>query len=215
MLVGERMSRPGITIQEDMPILDALDMMKTKNVRRFPVLNKKGNLVGIVSKGDLLNASPSDASSLSVWEMNYLLSKVSVRDVMSKKVVTVSEKTPIEEAAYVMSTNKIGGLPVVTGDKVIGIITETDLFRIFLEMMGAQEEGLRVTALVPEKVGELASITQAITAIEGNITALGTFAGDNVENRILTFKVTGVSEAQLRVALKPHVLEVVDIQNCC
>jgi acetoin utilization protein AcuB len=160
MLVGERMSHPIISIAPDMPVHDALDMFKRERIRRAPVV-KEGKLIGIVSDKDLLNASPSPASSLSVWEMNYLLSKITVSEVMTKKVLTVSEDTPIEEAARIMADNKIGGLPVMRDGHVVGIITETDLFKIFLEFMGAREKGVRVTALIEEKPGQLAKITTA------------------------------------------------------
>ena len=102
MLVGERMSHPIISIAPDMPVHDALDMFKRERIRRAPVV-KEGKLVGIVSDKDLLNASPSPASSLSIWEMNYLLSKITVSEVMTKKVRTVAEDTPIEEAAAPLS----------------------------------------------------------------------------------------------------------------
>ena len=95
MLVGERMSYPVISISPDMPIIDVLNLMKRERIRRTPVI-KDGKLVGIVSDKDLLNASPSPATSLSIWELNYLLSKIKVSDVMTKKVLTVTEDTPIE-----------------------------------------------------------------------------------------------------------------------
>src|SRR3990170_3638875 len=136
MIVGERMSHPVISVPPDMPIVDALNLMKREHIRRTPVI-KDGKLVGIVSDKDLLNASPSPATSLSVWEMNYLLSKITVKDVMTKDVLTVTEDTPIEEAARIMADNKIGGLPVMRGASVVGIITETDLFKLFLELLGA------------------------------------------------------------------------------
>src|SRR5512139_3125988 len=161
MLVGERMSRPVITISPEMPIVDALELMKRDRIRRTPVV-KDGKLLGIVSNEDLLNASPSPATSLSVWEINYLLSKIEVKDVMTKKVLTVTEDTPLEEAARIMADNKIGGLPVLRDGHVVGIITETDLFKIFLELMGAREPGVRVTAIIPEVRGQLAKLTQAI-----------------------------------------------------
>src|SRR5512134_2898791 len=98
MFVGDRMSRPVISVSLDMPINDVLAMFKKEHIRRAPVI-KNGKLAGIVTITDLLNASPSDVSTLSIWEMNYLLSKVTVKRVMSKKVITVYADTPIEEAA--------------------------------------------------------------------------------------------------------------------
>ena len=112
----------------------------------------------------LLDASPSDATSLSVWEISYLLSRVPVSDVMTKDVFTLEEDTPIEEAAMIMVDNELGGLPVTRGKAVVGLITETDLFKCFLELMGARELGVRVTAIVVDEPGVLAKITNAITS---------------------------------------------------
>jgi acetoin utilization protein AcuB len=131
MLVHERMSKHPITITEDTPINQAIKVMRDEKVRRLPVLSKKGELVGIVSEKDLLYASPSPATSLSIYELHYLVSKITVGRVMTKGVITVSEHTPLEEAARIMADNKIGGLPVVRDGKLVGIITESDLFKIF------------------------------------------------------------------------------------
>ena len=212
MLVGERMSHPVVTVTSKTPINDALNLMRKENIRRMPVVDGE-KLVGIISDHDLLNASPSPATSLSIWEMNYLLSKITVKDVMTVKVVTVSDTTPIEEAARVMADNKIGGLPVLRDEKVVGIITETDLFKIFIEMMGAREAGIRVTVLIPERHGELAELTKSISEMGGNFIAFGQFPGDDPSNRELTFKVTGISEDQLRTAIEPFVEKIKDIRN--
>lgn len=211
MLVKERMSHPVITVKPDMPIMEAMNLMREEHIRRLPVV-KDNKLVGIVSDKDLLNASPSDATSLSVWEINYLLSQITIGDVMTKKVLTVSEDTPIEEAARFMADNKIGGLPVMRDGRIVGLITETDLFKVFLEMMGARENGLRVSALVPEKSGELAAITQAIANAGGNFIAFGQFAGEDQTNRTVTFKVTGLDETAVRTAIEPLVERITDVR---
>lgn len=212
MLVGERMKHPVITIPPDMPIVDALNLMKREHIRRTPVV-KDGKLVGIISEKDLLNASPSPATSLSVWELNYLLSKITVNGVMNKKIFTVTEDTPIEEAARIMADNKIGGLPVMRGDHIVGIITETDLFKIFLELMGARYMGVRVTVLVREARGQLAKLSQAITNAGGNFVAFGMFQGEDSSNRMVTFKVEGISKEQIKAIVEPIVESVVDIRE--
>ncbi|MFH1906222.1 MAG: CBS domain-containing protein [Chloroflexota bacterium] len=212
MLVGERMSHPVIPISPEMPIHDALSFFKREHIRRAPVV-KDGKLVGIVSDKDLLNASPSPVSSLSIWEMNYLLSKITIAEVMTRKVLTVTEDTPIEEAARIMADNKIGGLPVMRDGHVIGIITETDLFKIFLELMGARETGVRVTALVTEKAGQLARITQALSSLGGNFIAFGVFTGEDPSNRLITFKITGLGKEAVETAIEPLVETLVDIRE--
>lgn len=212
MFVGDRMSRPVISVSPDTPINDVLVMFKKEHIRRAPVL-KDGKLVGIVSEKDLLNASPSDVSTLSVWEMNYLISKVKIKNVMTKKVTTVSRDTPIEEAARIMADNKIGGLPVMDGERVVGMITETDLFKVFLELMGARDKGIRVTASIEDKPGELAKITKAIANAGGNFVSFGFFSGQDASTKILTFKVEGVKQEEIKAVLKDVIKKFWDIRQ--
>ncbi len=213
MLVSERMSRHPITITEDTPIADALKTMRDQRVRRLPVLNKDGDLVGIVSEKDLLYASPSPATSLSIHEIHYLLAKVTVKEVMTRKVITIEEDCPLEEAARIMVDNKIGGLPVVRDGRLVGIITETDLFKIFLELLGAREKGVRLTLLVPEQKGMLAKLTGEFTRLGGNIVALGTFLGEDPTNRLVAVKVSGVAQPTLVQAAKAAQCQVVDARE--
>ena len=212
MFVGERMSRPVISVSPDAPIHEVLAMFRKEHIRRAPVM-KTGKLVGIVSERDLLNASPSSATTLSVWELNYLISKVTVKDVMSKKVITVDQDTPIEEAARIMADKKIGGLPVTSGGKVVGMITETDLFKVLLELMGARQKALRVTATIPERPGELAKVTKAIASNGGDFIAFGMFSGPDANSRVLTFKVEGMTKEKVRSALGDTVLKFWDIRQ--
>ena len=211
MLVGERMSHPVISVAPETPIHDALALFKKEHIRRAPVI-KDAKLVGIISETDLLNASPSPVSSLSIWEMNYLLSKVTVKQVMSKKVMTIEEDTPIEEAARIMADNKIGGLPVMRSGKVVGIITETNLFRIFIELMGAREKGVRVTALIQNKHGTLAKVTKSIADAGGDFISFGQFTGEDPDTKLITFKVTGLTKSQVKNAIWGIVKEVWDIR---
>lgn len=213
MLIVERMSSPVITIHPDTPMQEALNFMRKERVRRFPVVDKRGRLVGIISEKDLLDASPSDATSLSVHELNYLLDKIKVEEIMTQEVITITENTPLEEAARIMADNKIGGLPIVRDDEVVGIITETDLFKVFLELLGAREPGVRIAALVPNIPGELAQLTKAISDRGGNIVALGTFLGESSENREVCIKVDGVDAPTLEEAIKPYVEQIVDIRE--
>jgi acetoin utilization protein AcuB len=213
MLAKERMSHPVITVYPDLPIQEALKLMREERVRRFPVVDKRGRLVGIVSEKDLLHAAPSDATSLSIWELNYLVSKVTVEKVMTREVITITEDTPLEEAARIMADHKIGGLPVVRDGEVVGIITETDLFKIFLEMLGGREPGVRLTVLLPNVAGELVKLTKAIHEIGGNILALGTFLGESSQNREVTIKVAGVDRQILASTIEPWVERILDVRE--
>lgn len=212
MFVGERMSRPVISVSPDAAVNDVLAMFKKERIRRAPVI-KDGKLLGIVSQGDLLNATASSVTTLSVWELNYLISKVKVKNVMTKKVITVTKDTPVEEAARMMADKKIGGLPVVDGDKVVGVITETDLFKIFLELMGARDKGVRVTATIEDKPGELAKVTKAVADAGGNFVSFGFFAGEDAATKILTFKAEGIKKEDVRKVLGTTVKKFWDVRQ--
>lgn len=213
MLVGERMSHPVISVSPKMPMQEAHKLMRDEKIRRLPVVNERGKMIGIITESDLLHASPSDATSLSVWEMNYMLSKVTVEKIMTREVITTQKDTPLEEAARKMVDNRIGGLPVVMDGEVIGIITETDLFKVFLEMLGARESGVRISVLIPNIPGTLTKLTKSIFDSGGNLVALGTFMGESTENREITLKVTGVDKAALEAAVQDHVERIVDIRE--
>lgn len=213
MLVGKRMTKNPITITPDISIAEAMERMKREKVRLFPVSDKKGKLVGIVAYDDLLHASPSSVTSLSIWEVSYLLSQVKVAEVMTKKVITVTEEATLEEAARLMVDNKIGGLPVMRGDVVVGIITESDLFKVFLELLGARDKGIRLTVLAPYFKGSLAQISSAITNRGGLILALNTFLGEDPTNWGCHLKVADISKDELLEIIKPLVVEIIDVRE--
>jgi len=213
VLVRERMSRNPVTISTDAPITEALKVMRMNSVRRLPVLDDAGRMVGIVSEKDLLYASPSSASSLSIYEMHYMLSQLKVTEVMTTDVTTISPDTPLEEAARIMADNKIGGLPVLQDGQLIGIITETDIFKVFLEMLGARDPGLRLTVEIPERKGEMARITTAIAELGGNILALGSFLGDDPSTALVTVKVEDVPPSDLEAAMDDLDLKIVDVRQ--
>jgi acetoin utilization protein AcuB len=214
MFVGSRMKHPVITIGPKTSLDEALSLMTKEHIRRLPVVDQSGSLVGIVTELDLLKASPSEATSLSVWEIRSLLSTFPIEKIMSKEVFTVTEDMPLEEAARIMSDRKIGGMPVVRGESVVGIITETDIFKAFLEVFGAREAGLRLTVELEKAPGILAKLTQAIFELGGNIISLGSFMGENSKSSELVFRIAGVQEKELLKAIKPYVMRVVDIRDC-
>ena len=193
------------------PIQEALSIMKSEQIRHIPVL-QDGKLVGIVTNEDLVYASPSPATSLSIWEMNYLLSRITVREVMTEMVITVTEDTPIEEAALLMAEHKIGCIPVMRDNQLVGIITETDLFKIFPELMAIHQAGVRVTFMVKDVPGQLAQVTKVIAEQGGNFISFVQFAGENHENRLVTIKVNGLTLEQVRFCLSKIVEKVVDIR---
>jgi len=213
MKVGQRMTRNPITITPDVTVPEAQAIMRREKIKRLPVLDSKGKLVGIVTTLDLIHASPSPATSLDIYELHYLLSKLKVEKVMTRKVITVDEDLPIEEAARIMADNGISGLPVMRGNVLVGIITETDLFKLFIELFGARHKGIRLTLLLPEKKGELAKVSNAITKAGGNIVSFATFEGEDPTNAYCAVKVTGVEKDALIQALTPVVEKIVDARE--
>ena len=144
MRIRDVMTKNPITVDSETLVLDAQKIMKENSIRRLPVVDK-GNLVGIVTQHDLLQASPSPATSLSIHELNYLLAKMKVKEVMKKNPFTLTPDTPFEEALRIGQDKKIGSFPVMDKGKLIGIITESDTVRFLTRALGLREEGSRVT----------------------------------------------------------------------
>jgi acetoin utilization protein AcuB len=210
MQVKDRMTPNPMTAAEDTSFEEALHIMKEKKIRRLPIVAKSGRLTGIVVQKDLFSASPSRATSLSVFEVHYLLSKLKMKDVMTKRVVAVGDDCPVEEAARIMVDYKIGCLPIVKEDNLVGIITETDIFKTFVEILGGREKGLRLTLDVTERKGELAAIAGEIAKQDGNIISVATFSGRNASDRIITVKVTGAPKEPLLKGLEAKGVKVLN-----
>lgn len=213
MTVGRCMTKNPVTVHPDVSVPEAQAILRREKIHRLPVLDKANKLAGIVTSSDLIHATPSQATALDMYELNYLISKLKVEKIMTKKVVTVSEDLPVEEAARIMADSHISGLPVMRGEVLVGIITESDLFKLFIDMFGARHAGVRLTVLMPERRGELAAIASEIAEAGGNILALATFAGDDPTNSYCTIKVEGVPRQKLIDAVAPLVERVVDVRE--
>lgn len=213
MLVRERMTKNPVIVNPDTSFEDALQLLRDKKIRRLPVVDKQGNLVGIVVEKDLLYASPSPATSLSVFEVHYLLSKLQVRDLMTKRVITVTEDCPLEEAARIMVDHKIGSLPIVRDRQVAGIITETDIFKIMAEALGGREKGVRIAMRIPEAKGELAKVAAKVAELGGNIVAVASFLASDAQHREITMKVQGAQREDLVAALEKCCAEIIDVRE--
>ena len=209
MLVREWMTPDPVTIRPDTPVLEAMRHLKEKGFRRLPVV-ESGRLVGIVTDKDLKDAMPSKATTLSVWELNYLLSKLTVSEVMAKPVITVGVDEPLEEAALLMEEYKIGGLPVLEGGRLVGIITITDVLKSFIEVMGLKEGGLRITFDTPDRPGALAQAAQAVPP--ANIVSVAT-AGMHGGLRRIVMRVTGDGAEEVPERLKAAGETVVDVRK--
>lgn len=168
MAVKDFMTKKVVYISPDTTIAHAADKMREQGLHRLPVI-ENDKLVGLVTEGTIAEASPSKATSLSIFEMNYLLNKTKVKDVMIRQVITVSPFDSLEDAVYLMLKNKVGILPVVENEQVYGVITDRDVFKSFLEIAGYGEEGVRVRFVVNDEVGVLEKIIRLIVEENLNI----------------------------------------------
>jgi acetoin utilization protein AcuB len=190
MLVENRMKRDPITISPETGILEASRLLRQHKIRHLPVV-RGGRLVGILTDRDLKRVSPSPATSLSVYEVNYLLDKLEAKEVMIKQVVTVTPRTTIEDAARLLLTHKIGSLPVVDGEVLVGIITETDVLEALVEAMGIRGSCSRVEIVVEDTPAALYAIGDIVRERAGDIasimTARATYRGE--ERKVLIVRI--------------------------
>ena len=213
MTIERRMTLNPVTISPDASVVEASELMKREKVHRLPVLDKDKKLVGVISEKDILYASPSPASSLSIHEMAYLLSQLTVRKLMTKNPVTVSKDIPVEEAARIMVDQDLSCLPVVEDGRLVGIVSKSDLFKILIERFGARTKGARVSFLVDDKPGLIADISKDVANAGLDIISFGTFMGTDPTNRICTVKVATDDTDKVLSILKPHVKAILDVNN--
>lgn len=187
MLVRKKMHKDLVTVTKDERMTVAKKVMKEKNIRHLPVVDGK-KLVGLVTNMDIRKAEASPATSLEIRELHYLLDKLTVGEIMTRNVITISPDISIEEATTLLHDNKIGCLPVVEDGNLVGIITENDVMEILIEVMGMKEKGSRVEVIVDDKPGALADITRIIKEHNVNITSLVTDVADEPGKRLVVFK---------------------------
>ncbi|MDR2490474.1 MAG: CBS domain-containing protein [Spirochaetaceae bacterium] len=194
MLVSRIMTKNPLLAEPSMPVSEARALMEKEKIGRLPVVDGKKSLVGIITKKDLLKAGPSPATSLDMYEISYLLTKLTVDKVMTRTVITIAEDDVVEEAARIMAARDISCLPVMRGALLVGIITGTDLFRAFVDAYGGRHRGIRVTFLMEDKPGTLAAVCGAISAQGGFIEAFITQEGDELSHKRGTLKITGLDK---------------------
>ncbi len=171
MLVRDYMSPNPITVSPEDTVGHALQLMKDHSIRRLPVISK-GKIVGIVTRQDLLHASPSPATSLSVWEINYLFPKIKIAAVMTRQVLTVFPDCVLEKAAVIMRENSVSALPVVENHRLVAIITESDIFKALIDIFAFDSPGVRLTLSVDDGIGVLHNITEIFSSLGINIITL-------------------------------------------
>jgi acetoin utilization protein AcuB len=208
MFVSEWMTPNPKTVSSKTPVIEAMHILREGGYRRLPVVDD-GVLVGIATDKDLKEATPSKATSLSVYELNYLLSKLTIKDVMKTPVFSVSSTDPVEAAALIMEEKKVSGLTVVDAGKVVGIMTITDILRAFVSALGLREGGTRVTIKVPNEPGVLERVASAgppsnISAVvssahkDGSLELVLRVNGDEVSSFAERLKAKGIDVSDVR-----------------
>lgn len=203
MLVGKRMKRNPITVDVNSGIKDALKLLQVHRIRHLPVMDGK-RMVGIITDRDIRRVLPSPATSLEIHELNYLLDKLQVGEVMTKKVVTVDPQTTLEEAAKLLLDYRIGGLPVLEGNELVGIITETDILEAFLEVMGVLTSSSRIELVVEDRPGALEEVCRIIKEHKGNVLSVVTARAAHLEEekKVLVIRLEAVEFEPLIKALE-------------
>ena len=209
MIVAKRMMRNPVSVDENDSMKKAMDLLRDREIRHLPVLKGGDRLVGIVSERDIKQASPSPATALEIREIYYLLDKVKVRQIMTRRPYTISSTAPIEEAALIMREKKIGCLPVVEDGRLVGILTETDILDAFIESMGVSGPGYRVELALPNRPGMLFEVLSLLKDFSVNIVSVATAAHDDPEMKILILRIETKSYKLLKAALKNAGYEIV------
>lgn len=205
MFVINRMTKNPMTVTADTKVDEVAHLMKKHNFRRLPVVDD-GKLVGFLSDSDLMRVAPSSATTLSRYEINSLLAKICVRDIMKKDVVSVNVDATIEEAALIMYKNKIGGMPVVSNmGAVVGVITETDIFKTFVDVMGLDDGKTRITLEVTDKIGVVKDIAEIFGQAGVSIDSLITCKKeDNKYEIVIRGDITNIDDIKAKLEAKGY-----------
>lgn len=200
MLVNDFMTPVVVTISEDRSILEARELMRGKGLESIPVVDDIQRVRGIITVDDIGRASPSDASTLSRYEANYLLGKLKVRDIMSRSVITVNADDTIEYIAYKLYKHKVNALPVVDeNNKLCGIISQSDVFRAFVEIMSMDRTSTRITIDASDKIGVIAELSNIFK--DNNINIISIASKQNQD---------GTAEITIRVDLTKHGMDIIE-----
>ncbi len=179
MYVGRIMHTNLVTVPPDTTLTKANTLIAEKRINHLLVVDKNGDLLGIVSDRDLKKFSASPATTLSVHELNYLLSQLTVEMIMAKKIITITPGTTIERAALIMQENRINALPVISEETLVGIITTTDVMGVLLHAIGFGDKSARFTVLVEDRIGVVAEVSNLLKEQQVNIRSLVTWPEKN------------------------------------
>lgn len=197
MYVKDNMIAHPITLKPDQSVSEAVDLMSENSLHRLPVVDDNGKLLGLITETVITSNTPNNASTLSVFELNYLLNKLSIKDIMIKDVKTINKDALLEEAATIMRKYDVGCLPVVEEDnKLIGIITHNDIFTAFVDLLGYNHNGMRYVISIPEdKTGIMEDITSIISKNGVSISNLAVYNNTRgIEVVVITYGYEDLSE---------------------
>ncbi len=212
MIVRDFMTKNPIYTNPKELISNVKSTMDREQITKVPVLDDSGKLIGVITKTDLKKTMPSNATTLDIYELSYLLSKITVEKVMKTHPITIQKDATIEEAAKIMSEKGISSLIVMDGEVLSGILTKTDLFKAVVDMFGFRYEGVRAEVEANDNPGELAKISKAIADKNGKIVSVITADGSDVSKRIITLKIIGISKETVEKILKTLGADIKDIR---
>lgn len=172
MLIRNWMTKDVVTVTPETSMLKASKLMKEHDIRRLPVVDNQMNVVGIVSDRDIKDASPSKATTLDMHELYYLLSELKIKDIMTHNPVTIGPTDTVESVAILMEEKGFGGLPVVQDDKLVGIITDHDLFKVLISITGARQGGMQLAFNLPDQPGSMRPILDVLRAKQTSIISI-------------------------------------------
>ena len=197
MLVKDQMTPNPVCGHPEMPVTEAQALMQEHKFRHLPILDADNKLVGLITQRSLMHAIPDDLDQFGPFVVNYVLAKLQAHNIMVRDVITIGPDTTIEEAARIMADNKIGCLPVIQEDELVGIISDSDIFRIMMELLGARRAGVRMTVLQPDRAGEVARLTKTIDEHGGYVSVFVTYPTSDPDTWASVVKVANVPEDAL------------------
>ena len=214
MPVQNWMTTDVVSVGPDTSLLKVGKLMKDHHIRRIPVVDENGQVVGIISDRDVRDASPSKATTLDMYEMHYLLAELKAKNIMTAKPITVKPTDTVEQAALIMLDNKVGGLPVVNDSgKLVGIISDHDVFKALVDITGARLGGLQFAIELPDQPGTARPLFDLLRAHNARLLSVLTVSNDD-GNRQLFIRVRDLENTKAEQELMDGVGKLGKVLYC-
>ncbi len=201
MLIKHWMTKEVITATPETSVVKANKLMKDHNIRRLPVVDDEMHVVGIVSDRDIKDATPSQATTLDMREVLYLLSELKLKSIMTVDPVCVSPNDSVEKIAMIMEEKGYGGFPVTENDKIVGVISDHDVFKVLISLTGARQDGILLAFELPDAVGALRPVLETIAEFKGNILSILSDNEHFEENRQVFIRIRPMASHEDEVRL--------------